>query len=336
MHLRNAFNFRSLLKTFLPFYLSMLAIGAHAAEPDSTASTNKPKTALKKLSPEIQLPDDGAGNVRTPEQLVKYVRAAALQVQLRGETAFSDFRQPNSRWWQGDQYLIVNTFLGLVVVNPTNPKLEGKNEHSLRDPSGRAILGLIQRAVSGSTGEGWAHYRWAPRANAQPEWKSTYAVQVQAPSGKLYIIGSGLYDVPANKIFVTDVVNKATELVAALGPDAFPQFREATGPFRFGETYVFVFDATGKYRVYGADPNREGTNVFELKDKAGHLWAADLPERLAGRESLWYDCEWPTPGSNEPQLKHCLLRKAHYQGETFYVGSGWYANSTPATQTKAN
>ncbi len=317
--------------------LTLLTIGAQAGDsvvikPDGAESKSPANSQpIVEANTSIVLP----AKVTTPEELVKFVRAAAVQVQLRGEAAFTDFRQPNSRWWQGDQYLFVNTFLGQVMVNPVNPKYEGKNEHSLRDLGGRAVLGLIQRAVSGSSGEGWAHYRWTPQPDAPPQWKSTYAVQVKAPSGKLYIVGSGLYDVPENKLFITDVVNKATELVGALGPDAFEQFRETKGPFRFGDTYVFVFDSRGNYRVYGADPKREGTNAFELKDKSGRQWARELPTRLGNRQSLWYECEWPRPGSNEPQLKHCLLRKVVYQGENLYVGSGWYPKSTPSAQSEA-
>lgn len=46
-----------------------------------------------------------------------------------------------------------------------------------------------------------------------PTWKSTFVKRVTFPSGKTYLIGSGIYNMQMDKAFIEDVVNHAVTLV---------------------------------------------------------------------------------------------------------------------------
>ena len=70
-----------------------------------------------------------------------------------------------------------------------------------RDLSGKPIgKFLVDRAQQGD-GRGWVHYQWnhPQPEHRRPVWKSPYVVRVQAPSEKIYLVGSGIYDGPMEK-----------------------------------------------------------------------------------------------------------------------------------------
>jgi Signal transduction histidine kinase len=131
----------------------------------------------------------------TLPDLVSLVKDASNLVQLKGETAFNAFRTPGSRWREGETYIFVIDPEGNMLVH-ADSGLEGKNQIDLKDINGKPIIrGLLEAAtkIPGKP-EGWYHYQWPVPGGLLPRWKSSFVVMVKAPSGKKYLIGSGMYN----------------------------------------------------------------------------------------------------------------------------------------------
>jgi hypothetical protein len=172
------------------------------------------------------------GDSPDTRELVALVNDAASLVQTRGETAFATFRVAGSRWRQKETYIFVLGREGNMLVH-LDPSMEGKNQLGLRDVNGKPIIrGLIDAAtLLPAKPEGWYHYQWPVPGGLLPRWKSSYVRQVTAPSGKSYIVGSGVYNDRMERSFVVNQVRDAVELIEKQGEAAFPVFRDPTSRF---------------------------------------------------------------------------------------------------------
>jgi signal transduction histidine kinase len=179
-------------------------------------------------------------------ELVAVVNDASELVRTKGEAAFADFRISGSRWRQGETYIFVLDPKGNMLVHP-DPALEGKNDLDLKDINGKPIIrGLIGAATTfPNKPEGWYHYQWPVPGGILPRWKSTYVRLVTAPSGKSYVLGSGIYNDRMERAFVRDAVTDAAGQIEKNGRAAFPLFHDPTGPFIAKDAYIFVFDSNG-------------------------------------------------------------------------------------------
>ena len=161
-------------------------------------------------------------------QLVEFVEEAANRIQRRGESVFPDFRQKGSRWYRGNRYLFVLDLEGNRHVYPPDPGHERLNVLEDRDLGGKPIGQMLINRVSQPDGRGWVHYQWN-RPNPddrRPVWKSTYVVKSTAPSGKAYLVGSGLYEAPMEKAFIVQEVEAATALLQREGRAGFARLRD--------------------------------------------------------------------------------------------------------------
>ncbi|MCD6329242.1 MAG: cache domain-containing protein [Candidatus Cloacimonetes bacterium] len=258
------------------------------------------------------------------EDLVSFVSRAVDLIEKQGEEAFPQFRIKDSEWNYGDLYIFVWGLDGMRYVYPPDISGEGKNMLALKDINGKPIGKLFVEAISGKTGEGWVHYQW-PKPNSEiPIWKSTFLKKAVAPSGKAYLVGSGLYEMPVDKAFVVYNVNQAVELLAEKGKDAFADLRSTTSPYRFMNCYIFVKDMKGNELFNAAFPELEGTNILELKDVDGQLFVKKELEILENKDQYWNEYMWPKPGQEEPSLKRVFVKKALVDGEILVVGCGYY------------
>ncbi|WP_347905953.1 methyl-accepting chemotaxis protein [Pseudomonas purpurea] len=92
------------------------------------------------------------------------------------------------RYDQSD-YFWINDLTPVMVMHPTNPKLEGQNLSAVRDPDGFALFNEMV-TIAKAKGAGMVDYRWPkPGANA-PVQKTSY-VKLFEPWG--WVIGSGVY-----------------------------------------------------------------------------------------------------------------------------------------------
>jgi len=258
------------------------------------------------------------------KDLVSFVNRAVDLIEKQGEEAFPQFRIKGSEWVHGDLYIFIWGLDGMRYVYPPDISGEGKNMLDLKDINGKPIGKLFVKAVSGKTGEGWVHYQW-PKPNSEiPIWKSTFLKKAVAPSGKAYLVGSGLYEMPVDKVFVVYNVDQAVALLEDKGKGAFGELRSTSGPYRFMNSYIFIKDLKGNELLNAAFPHLEGTNIMELKDADGQLFVKKELEILKNSDQCWNEYMWPKPGQKEASLKRVFVKKAFVDGEILVVGCCYY------------
>ncbi len=260
----------------------------------------------------------------TPAQLMTLVRDGAELLAARGEGAFPEFRQRGGKWFQGDNYFFVWTTDGTRVLHAANPELEGENVHGMKDILGKPVGKMIIDAALCPTGEGWVHYMYPEPGDIFPTWKSTFVRRVTFPSGREYIVGSGVYNMKLDRMLVIDAVDRAAELIAERGREAFDILRDKAGPFVFMDSYVFVDSTDGVELVNPAQPGLEGKNLMEMRDVKGKLVAKECIDVAMREGSGWVDYYWFRPGQNNPAHKQSYVRRVTVGGETLIVGSGMY------------
>ncbi|MFH1189703.1 MAG: cache domain-containing protein [Candidatus Omnitrophota bacterium] len=264
--------------------------------------------------------DTGKLNV---DEVKRVVADAAGFIQKEGEKAFPEFKKHVERWELGGTYIFTIDTEGNAIVHP-DPEIEGKNQINLKDMIGRPIIKTLIEKTADKDGTGWVHYMW-PRPNSIfPTWKSTFAQRVTAPSGKIYIVGCGIYDMKMEDDFIVDEVNEAAALIAQKGRAAFDALRDKTGPFIFLDTYIFVDTPDGTEVVNGGFPGVEGKNIMDFKNVNGKYLVRDYINLALKDGEGWIKYLWPKPGSDKPFEKHTYVKKVDHGGEIFIVGCGAY------------
>jgi signal transduction histidine kinase len=267
------------------------------------------------------------------QALVSLVNDAATLVETLGEAALDTLRSPGSRWRQEETYVFVLDTEGNMLVHP-DAALEGRNQLGLEDVNGRPIIrGLLHAATMlPEKPQGWYHYEWPVPGGLLPRWKSSYVRLVATPSGRRYVVGSGVYNDRMEKAFVVDIVRAAVGQIEQLGEAAYPLFRDRTGPFMAKDAYVFVIDPGGVDLVNPAFPNLEGRNLLDVKDTQGKALIREMLEVVGARDSGWVDYMWPKPGESVSTLKSAFVRKARVGGKWLLVGCGVYLADAPVAE----
>jgi len=88
-----------------------------------------------------------------------------------------------------DDYFWINDLRPFMIMHPTNPKLDGKDLSTIKDPDGFAIFNEMA-ALAKAKGAGMLNYRW-PKPGAEAPVQKTSYVQLFEPWG--WVIGSGVY-----------------------------------------------------------------------------------------------------------------------------------------------
>ncbi|MBI6948857.1 methyl-accepting chemotaxis protein [Pseudomonas koreensis] len=120
------------------------------------------------------------------------------------------------RYDQSD-YFWINDLTPVMVMHPTNPKLEGQNLSAIRDPDGFAVFNEMV-AIAKSKGAGMVDYRWPKPGASEPVAKTSY-VKLFEPWG--WVLGSGVYidDVQSEfqgQVIKASVIGLAIALIMAL------------------------------------------------------------------------------------------------------------------------
>jgi signal transduction histidine kinase len=257
-------------------------------------------------------------------EMMTLVREGATILEEQGEKAYPEFRKKGSKWFRDDTYFFVWTMDGTLVFHAADPAREGQNDSGIKDVLGRPFGKMISEAAGSPSGEGWVHYMYPQPGDIFPTWKSTFVKRVNFPSGKQYIVGSGIYNMQMDKAFIEDVVNRAANLVADRGQEAFGPLRDKTGSFVFMDTYVFVDAIDGTELVNPAQPSMEGKNLIDMKDVKGKAVAQEYIAAATKDGSAWVDYWWYKPGSNTPARKQTYVRKVQSGRDTYIIGSGVY------------
>jgi methyl-accepting chemotaxis protein len=140
----------------------------------------------------------------------------------------------------------------------------------------------------------------------------------------LYLISSGLYDLPTSRMFLEDAVDRAAERTTALGPDQFRELNDKRGPYRFRDTYVFVFDAQGKEWVSPDLPNLAGRNVLDVNFGDPQPPARAMLEGLKTADRGWFEYHWPKTGATAPVRKTSYARRVVFEGQTYVLAAGMF------------
>lgn len=270
----------------------------------------------------------------TASELIALVREAAAVLEQRGERAYAEFRQKGSKWFHDDTYLFVWLNDGTLQFHGADPGIEGRNDLDIKDVHGRPFGKMILEAAHTPAGEGWVHYMYPQPGDIFPTWKSTFVKRVTFPGGTEHIIGCGIFNMQMDRTFIEDVVNRAADLVAARGRNAFARLRAKTGPFVFMDTYVFVDSPDGVELVNPGQPSLEGANLIGVTDLKGKRLVKEYIAAAMRDGSAWVQYYWYRPGSNAPAPKHTFVKKVQSRGETFIVGSGFYGEEEPTTSER--
>lgn len=260
----------------------------------------------------------------TPFDLKNFVTDAAVKLEKEGEKAFSDFRIKDSQWYEGDKYLFVWDLNGKRVFHAADPSLEGKIVDGTEDALGRPYGKMFLQTATSNAGEGWVHYMFPEPGDIFPAWKSSYIKRVTFPSGKNYLVGSGIYNMKMDEFFIEDMVDQAAALIEDRGRKAFDVLRNKKGPFYFMDTYIFVTSPDGTELVNPAQPTLEGRSLMNMKDLDGNPVVKNEIDLAIKKGSGWLEMSWFKPGTNTPAPKMTFVKKAEANGETFIVGSGYY------------
>jgi signal transduction histidine kinase len=261
--------------------------------------------------------------------LVSLVEGAAELVRTKGEAAFKELGVSRSQWRHEETYVFVLDAEGNMLVH-ADPSMEGQNQLDLKDINGKPIVrGLLDVATHPDKPEGWYHYEWPVPGGLLPRWKSSYVKLVEAPSGKRYVVGSGLYNDRMERAFVVDLVTNAVAEIDARGQDAFTSFRDPKGPFMAKDAYIFVLDMDGVELVNPAFPNLEGRALLDYKDTQGRPVIRELIEMVQIHGSGWVDYTWPKPGESLSTRKSAYVSKAKLGTKTIAVGCGVYLADAP-------
>jgi signal transduction histidine kinase len=262
--------------------------------------------------------------------LVALVDDAAALVRSEGEAAFEAFSTPGSRWRRGEDYVFVLDPEGNMIVHP-DPAMAGKNQMDLKDVNGKPVVrGLLDAAMTfPDKPQGWYHYQWPVPDGLLPRWKSSYVKLVEAPSGRRYVVGSGMYNDRMERAFVVDAVKAAVGQIERLGAAAFPLFKDAEGPFIVKDAYIFVFDRTGTDLVNPGFPNLEGRDLLDLEDADGKPVIREMFEVVEARGAGWVDYMWPKPGESVSTRKSAYVARAKLGNDWVLVGSGVYLADAP-------
>ncbi len=256
-------------------------------------------------------------------RIVDLVNDAAALIRQNGEAAFPILIKRDSRWSSNQSYIFVIDIQGRCYVHQ-DTSLLGKSIYDIKDPNGKPFIQWFIRKALGPSQSGWTHYRWVRQGDTAASWRTTFTHLVNAPSGKIYIVGAGSYNLKMEKAFVVEALDDAVILVRQMGTKAFPVLRDKGSEFVFKDTYVFVVDSSYKVLVNPAFPGEEGQNVYDLKDVNGKYFFRELFQVASDKGSGWVDYVWPKPDEARPSPKSTYVRKIVVKGATYLVGSGIY------------
>ena len=259
------------------------------------------------------------------KQLVSLVDEAAALITGKGEEAFKELSVEGSKWRHGDTYVFVIALDGTCVVHP-DAEFAGKNQINLTDMNGKPIVKEFISKVKGNPQKrsGWSHYLWVSPSDITPCWKTTYLKLVNAPSGKGYVVASGLSGMRMEKAFVVEGVDSAAELIKKEGKAAFNTLRDKKSEYHYKDTYVFIIDDKGTLLLDPPFPALEGRNVYNYKDPAGKYLFREMIDTANKNGSGWVEYMWPKPDNPEYEKKSSFVKKVKVGNDVLIVGTGMY------------
>jgi len=124
------------------------------------------------------------------------------------------------------------------------------------------------------------------------------------------------------------LVGRAAALVAQVGlAQAAMQFHDQAGPFRDRDQYIFVFDRSGVYQVFGSTPDNVGKSVYDVRGLDGDFVLREF-FAAAQRGGGWVDYEVvnPVTGAVDEKTSYILpLGSEHVIGCGVFKPKGGFS-----------
>ena len=260
-------------------------------------------------------------------QLVRLVEEAAALIESRGTAAVSAFGTRDSKWFNEENYLFVYDEQGINVFHPVEPHLQGQDLSALKDMEGKPVVATLMAIARQPEPDasGWIFYLWEEPGHMRPVWKGSYVRKAVAPDGKVYLVGSGLYNIKIEKTFIQDSVDRAAVLIQQLGKEAaFEQLRRVASPLHVMDSYIHVTDEEGNVLVDPLFPNLlHPRNIATQVDLIGKNVFQETLAALRDKEATWTSFTAAKPGSGLPEKNMIYTRRVRLGDEIFYVGAGY-------------
>jgi len=264
-------------------------------------------------------------------QLVRLVAEAASLIESRGTGAFSAFAINGSRWLTDERYMFVYDEQGTAAFHPVEPGLVGQDLSHFEDIEGRPVIARMmeigQRPEPDASG--WVFYKWEGTWHTRPQWKGSYVRKAISPDGRVFLVGSGLYNVKIEKAFIEESVDKAAALIQRLGGQAaFAELRRVSCPLHVLDAYIRVADNEGNVLVDPLFPGlAKKRNISQVVDLIGKKVFQETKAALQQKDAAWTSFTVPKPGSGLPEKRLIYTRKVKHGDGTLFVG----ASFTPAS-----
>lgn len=266
------------------------------------------------------------------KQLVRLVEQAASLIESRGTEAFSAFAIEGSRWLNDERYMFVYDDRGMVAFHPVEPGLVGQNLSHFEDIEGRPVIASIMEIGQRPEPDarGWVFYLWEGTWHTRPQWKGSYVRKAISPDGRVFLVGSGLYNIKIEKAFIEESVDKAAELIEGLGRQAaFVELRRVSSPLHVLDAYIRVTDDEGNVLVDPLFPGlAKERNISREVDFIGKNVFQELKAALQQNDAAWTSFTVPKRGSGLPEKRLIYARKVKHGDETLFVGAS-YAPASP-------
>jgi signal transduction histidine kinase len=264
-------------------------------------------------------------------QLVRLVEEAASLIESRGTEAFPAFALKGSKWLNNERYMFVYDDQGMVAFHPIEPELLGQDLSHFEDMQGRPVIASMMEIGRRPEPDasGWVFYLWEGTWHTRPQWKGSYVRKAISPDGRVFLVGSGLYNIKIEKAFVEESVDKAAELIQRLGREAaFAELRRVSCPLHVLDAYIRVADDQGNVLVDPLFPSlAKKRNISQVVDSSGKKVFQDTKAALQKSDAAWTSFTVPKPGSGLPEKRLIYTRKVKHGDETLFVG----ASFTPAS-----
>jgi mannose-6-phosphate isomerase-like protein (cupin superfamily) len=126
------------------------------------------------------------------EDTMTLVNEAVELMNEKGELAFDEFREKDSKWYYNSTYLSIWTTEGIRVAYAPNVSSEGESVIGLKDYNGDALDELFIGTALSEEGEGWISYQWPKPGETSPAQKHTF-VKRASIGDRTYAVTSGFY-----------------------------------------------------------------------------------------------------------------------------------------------
>ena len=122
----------------------------------------------------------------------KLVEEAVILIEEKGEAAFPEFREKETKWFNNDTYVFVWRTNGIRVVYPPDLEGEGQNMSTLIDATGKEIGRQFIEIALSEDGEGWIDYKWPKPGEIEPSNKKAF-LKLVIYDENAFLVGSGFY-----------------------------------------------------------------------------------------------------------------------------------------------